>query len=342
MTDYRIVQALAGAAHGGAENFYFRLCLSLAEQGCQQHLLTRLYPHRQQQLSNANLEATHIDFAGRLNLWEHWRYRQQLKQLKPDLVMTWMNRATINTPKGDYRLVARLGHYYDLKYYRHCDYWIGITKGICDYLIAAGMPSQRVFHLPNFADEQQVVPIKRTEISSLDLPVVLAAGRLHHNKGFDTLIHAMSNVKQAQLWLAGIGPEEQKLKQLVQQLGLEDRVLFLGWREDVNALMQAADLFVCPSRHEGFGSIVVEAWLNGCPILATDSQGPKELIDSGVNGLLSTIDDHSELSHKIQLLLDEPSTRAMLAANGKQHYQNHYSKARVTARYLELFQELCH
>ncbi|MEZ5507979.1 MAG: hypothetical protein R3F38_19255 [Gammaproteobacteria bacterium] len=85
----------------------------------------------------------------------HWRYRHALNAFNPDIVMTWMGRASETTPagKGRYILVNRLGHYYNLKYYRHADYWVGISRGICQHIINGGMPKDRVFYIPNFADE---------------------------------------------------------------------------------------------------------------------------------------------------------------------------------------------
>ncbi len=116
--------------------------------------------------------------------------------------------------------------------------------------------------------------------------MLLAAGRLHHNKGFDVL-RALARLPDATLWLAGTGPEQSALHALATGLGVAGRVRFLGWRDDVTTLMASVDVFVCPSRHEGLGSIVLEAWAHGCPIVATASQGPAELIRADQTGLLT-------------------------------------------------------
>lgn len=338
MTGPIIAQSLAGAAQGGAENFFYRLTASLAAQGCQQQVFSRLYPHRQQQLNQAGITGHHFRFGGRLDLWDRFRYQKRLKQLQPDLVMTWMNRASDYTANGNYKLIARLGHYYNLKYYRHCDYWLGITKGLCDYLINNGCPAERVFHVPNFADESPKPAIDATSLPGYGQgPLLLAAGRLHRNKGFDTLLQALVKLPEAQLLLAGTGPELASLQALSQELNIAGRVHFLGWRQDVAALMQACDLFVCPSRHEGFGSIVVEAWFNQCPIVATASQGPGELIENGRTGLLCPIDQPQALASAIAQALAQPELSQSLASQALQHYQAHYSQARVTLAYQQLF-----
>ncbi|RLB74965.1 MAG: glycosyltransferase, partial [Deltaproteobacteria bacterium] len=212
----------------------------------------RSHQHRLDAISAAGIPAQGFRFGNSFHFMDHRRYLLALQKYQPDIVMTWMNRASISTPSGRYKLVCRLGHYYDLKYYRHADFWIGISKGICDHLIRGGMPAEKVFHIPNFADEAAVNLLPRDSFDTpVDRPLILAAGRLHVNKGFDVLLQALKLIPDAILWLAGSGPEETALKQLCSDLGLTERVRFLGWRNDVTALMKSSDLFVCPSRHEG-------------------------------------------------------------------------------------------
>ena len=140
-------------------------------------------------------------------------FLKKLDNFRPDIVVNWMSRATKYCPSGKWKKVARLGGYYPLKYYRGCDALIGNTKGICDYLISSGVPHQNVFHIPNFA-ETSVHGKKPDEQDSLSNKprTVLAIGRLHKNKGFDTLLHAIKSLPELKLVLAGSGPEERSIK----------------------------------------------------------------------------------------------------------------------------------
>ncbi len=338
----KVAQVLAGAAQGGAENFYVRLMQGLKRSGkIDQKGFLRSHQHRLDAISAAGIPAQGFRFGNSFHFIDHRRYLRALQEYQPDIVMTWMNRASISTPSGDYKLVCRLGHYYDLKYYRHADFWIGISKGICDHLIRGGMPAEKVFHIPNFADEAAVNSLPRDSFDTpVDRPLILAAGRLHVNKGFDILLQALKSIPDAILWLAGSGPEETALKQLCSDLGLTERVRFLGWRNDVTALMKSADLFVCPSRHEGLGSIVMESWAHGCPIVATDSQGPGELIDDGLTGLLTPVDEVEPLVVAISSLLDNSSQRHFLRKNGEELYWQKYSRDVVVKQYEELYQNI--
>lgn len=338
----RIAQTLAGAKQGGAENFFSRLATGLQQTGAiTQKAFIRGHEHRLQSLRSGGVSAEGFRFGGPLNQLDRFRFRQALRAFQPDIVLSWMSRASNLTPNGDYTLISRLGHYYNLKYYRHCDYWLGISRGICDYLVRGGMPAERVFHIPNFADESEVEPLPRDSFDTpTDRPLLLAAGRLHTNKGFDTLLKALAKVPDAILWLSGAGPEEQSLKRLCEQLGLRERVRFLGWREDVTALMRTADIFICPSRHEGLGSVVMESWAHGCPIIATDSQGPGELIESGVTGIITPVDQPDPLADAIIGLISDDVARKQLSETALSHYRAHYSRSVIIDQYLDLFSVL--
>lgn len=337
-----LVQSLAGAEFGGAENFYTRLVCAIAGvEDIEQTACTRDIPARVRQLQAAGVPVETFRFGGRFDLLDHYHYRRALKRLSPDVVLTYMNRASVLTPRGSYKLMCRLGHYYDLKYYRHADYWIGNTQGICDYIVRGGMPAERVLHIPNFVDESPVQAVRREDLgASGDGPLLLAAGRLHQNKAFDVLLRALPQVPEARLWLAGEGPEREALQLLVRELGLADRVQFLGWRDDVGALMQAADAFVCPSRHEGLGGIVLEAWYHRCPIVATASQGPAELIEDGVTGRLVPVDAVDELAGAITDVLSAPGQAGDMAGRARAQYDAHYARTVIVQRYAEVFRQV--
>ncbi len=341
-TTVKVAQVLAGADYGGAESFYLRLLEALSQHPeLHQKAFVRPTDERQQRLDAAGIESDFFRFGNAL----HWQDRRQflkaLKNFEPDVVLTWMNRASGLTPRGPYKLVSRLGHYYNLKYYRHADYWIGITKGICDHLIAGGMPAKRIFHIPNFADETPVTPVERSQFDTpADAPLLLAAGRLHKNKGFDVLLEALADLPGFYLWLAGDGPEKSRLHRQAKKLQLQQRIRFLGWRRDVTALMCSADMFICPSRHEGLGSIVLEAWAHGCPIVAANSQGPGELIQSGKDGTLVPIDDSGALAKAIKRLHSNPQLRQELACTARTRYFREFSQAAVSQQYLDCFRSL--
>jgi len=130
------------------------------------------------------------------------------------------------------------------------------------------------------------------------------------------------------------------LKRLAETLGIVPRVRFLGWREDVAALLAACDVFVCPSRHEPLGNVVIEAWSAGKPVVATRAAGPEALIRDGETGLLTPVNDVVALAMAVKRLVAEPALRARLAAEGRKAYVEQFTEAVVVAQYRAFFERV--
>ena len=346
MASMRILQAMAGAEFGGAEAFFIRLVTGLAAHGLEQNVLIRPNKTRENALKKAGINPVLLKFGGRFDFLTPLAIRNQLRDFRPNLVLTWMNRATIKMPKKkladvNYTHVARLGGYYDLKYYQHCDHLIGNTQDIVDYLVKEGWPKERAHYLPNFVAADVREPISRKELHVPDgAKMVMALGRLHENKAFDTLIQALSFLPNVYLCIAGEGPEHEALEAIALKEGVRPRIRFLGWREDVGALLAASDVFVCPSRHEPLGNVVIEAWAQSCPVVAASSQGPVQLIKDGENGLLVPIDEPEAMAMAIKRVLDDNELSKTLGSKGRASYEAGFTEESVIKRYLDFFQQV--
>jgi glycosyltransferase involved in cell wall biosynthesis len=215
------------------------------------------------------------------------------------------------------------------------------TDDLCRFYTDHGWSPDRVSVIPNFAPFEPLPAISRDDLDTpADAPVLLALGRLHRNKGFDTLLASLAQLPDHFLWIGGVGPLENELRNLAQKLDVADRVRFLGWRNDVAALLAAADIFVCSSRHEPFGNIVIEAWMYGVPIVAAASEGPSALIEDGVTGLLAPVDDGPGLANGIARLAGEPDLAAGLAVAGRRQYEGHYTEEIILPKYQNMFERL--
>jgi glycosyltransferase involved in cell wall biosynthesis len=332
----RLLQAMAGAQHGGAEAFFTRLAIALQRDGQPQLCLIRRDAERAALLRAAGVAVVEAPFGGWLDFRTGRRFARTIETYRPDVVLTWMNRATERCPRqgsGDrFVHVARLGGYYRLSYYAACDHLIGNTRDIVRYLVHNGWPASRAHYLPNFVEPVMMAPVPRAALDTPDdVPVILALVRLHTNKGFDILIAALEALPTAHLWLAGEGPERAALQAVGTRLG--SRLHFIGWRDDVPALMAAADILVCPSRHEPLGNVVLEGWAQGIPVVAAASAGPASLIRDGVDGLLVPIEDATALAGAISRVLADPDLAASLASEGRRSQAAEYGTAAVVARY---------
>lgn len=337
----RVLQAMAGAEYGGAEAFFTRLVLALNAAGLEQRAVIRRHETRAATLRAGGVDTVQLPFGGAFDLQTRLGLRREIKNFHPDVVVTWMNRATMLNMKGRFKWVGRLGGYYDLKYYQRCDHLIGNTEDIVRHIVENGWPAERAHYLPNFVSEKRMAPLSRRQFYTPDnMPLLLAMGRLHPNKGFDILLHALVHVPSAYLWIAGAGPLQKELEELAQHLAVKPRVRFLGWRDDVAALFATCDVFVCPSRHEPLGNVVIEAWAHGVPVIAAGAQGPKSLIENMENGILVPVDDASMLSQAISYLLEDREARRRIGEGGRQAYQARFTEATVVDRYLTFFRRI--
>ncbi len=337
----RVLQAMAGAEYGGAEAFFVRLAIALEQAGLDQRIVIRRNPARAATLRAGGVEPVELAFGGRLDWRTPRAFKREIDAFEPDVVLTWMNRATVMCPEGRFRHVGRLGGYYDLKYYRKCDHLIGNTADIVEYLVGQDWPEARATYLPNFVSGQAAEPLPRQTFFTPDgAPLVLAMGRLHENKAFDVLLEAISRVPNVYLWIAGEGPLRGELEVLSEKLAVKPRVRFLGWRDDVAALLRTCDLFVCPSRHEPLGNVVIEAWAQAAPVVAADSFGPGTLIQHLESGVLVPVDDAPTLALAIRNVLDDDDLRYRITGNGHAVYEAHFTEAQVVGQYLDFFERV--
>jgi len=337
----RLLQVMAGAEVGGAEEFFMRLAPAFSRAGVDQRVIIRKHAERRHRLESAGVAVTEARFGGPLDFATKPAIRREIDQFAPDLILAWMSRAARFCPAGEHTLVARLGGYYDLKYYRHCDHLIGNTADIRRYLVDEGWPEERAWYIPNFVDGERQDAIDRNQFDTpKDASLLLALGRLHENKAFDVLIAALTDIPNAYLWIAGDGPLERSLRKQAVQSGVIERVRFLGWRQDIAALLAAADLLVCPSRHEPLGNVVIEGWAHNVPVVAAESAGPRALLRHQETGLLVPIDDSQSLAEAINRVLSDSALAENLVTNGLTAYEAAFTEAEVVRQYQEFFEKV--
>ncbi|MGY8936962.1 MAG: glycosyltransferase [Alphaproteobacteria bacterium] len=334
----KLMQIMAGAKHGGAEAFFTRLAPALSRVGVEQEVIIRSDTDRAAALRTGGVTPLELRLGGMFDITSAHRVKRAIRQFAPEVVLTWMNRATAYAPLGPHITAARLGGYYKVENYRQCDHLIGNTQDICDYLIKAGWPKPRVHHIPNFVDDAPSPPVSRADFNTPDdATLLLAMGRLHINKGFDTLVDALRDLPNSYLWIAGEGPLRERLERQAAQSGVAKRTRFLGWRDDGPALLATADVFVCPSRHEPLGNVVIEAWAHKCPVVAAESEGPGTLIEHGRTGLLTPVDDSNALARAITRVTSEQVLAQDLAAAGQDEFRAKFNQGSVVSRYLRFF-----
>jgi len=337
----KVLTVLAGASVGGAETFFVSLTTALARAGLDMRSVLKPNPGREAALSAARVPYRTAPFRSVLDFATGPALRQVAGEFHPDVVLAFAGRAASFLPDGPHVRIGRLGGYYNLKNFRRCDHLVCNAPDLVRYVTDGGWPKERVSLIPNFPALSDGPKLDRADFDTPDdAPLALALGRLHPVKGFDTLIRAAAIVPGLFVWIAGEGSERDALRGLTKQLGLEQRVRFLGWRGDRASLFKTADLCVYPSREEPFGNVVVEAWACGTPLVATASTGPRWLVRDGEDALMTPVDDVSALAAAIGRLIASPDLRASLAAAGRFRVAKDFSEPAIIARYIDLFGRL--
>lgn len=340
----------SGLGFGGAEKNFLRTCQAfhrLGPEKAQVIPVVRRNTWLDGALTEEKIPHHTARFGGLLDFTTKPFLKRLINLEKPHLVQTWMNRATSMTPKvKGVPLVARLGGYYDLKYYKHADHLVGNTQGIVSYLRQGGWAAddttlvQNFANLPaeGFADVRDEV--RRHWKLAPDTVLLFASGRVHPHKGQSTVLRALTLLPKNVHYMMLGGPDEPAQRALAAELGLLDRVHFAGWVNNFSPLCAAADIFVVSSLVEPFGNVILDAWAHGLPLVTSDAAGPLEIVDNGTNGLVYPMGDHEALAAKIKLLLAEPSLAQGLGAAGYQHVRTHYAENVIIAQYLALYHRL--
>ena len=334
----RVLQVIAGAPQGGAETYFADLVLALARAELDQRAAIRTNPTRAALLRDGGVATTELKFGG-LDFSTRRGLRRIINDFRPDVVQTWMNRATRHCPSGNFVHVGWLGGYYRPKYFTRCDHVVGVTQDIIDHMRNhGGWVGSNSHYLPTFAPNAPAPPVPRATFETPDdVTLFLALGRLHTKKAFDILLEALARIPGPYLWIAGEGPLEAELKQQTAKLGLGDRVRFLGWRTDREALLAAADACVMPSRFEPFGTVMVEAWAAKTPLIVAAADGPKRAVKPNVDAILVPMDDVAALADAMRRLIAEPAFAAALAKGGFEHYQATFNEEAVVKQYLKFY-----
>jgi glycosyltransferase involved in cell wall biosynthesis len=325
----RILHVVAGAPTGGAETFSTDAIVALAAEGVEQHVICRPHPLPLQRYKAAGVAVTPACFAKLTRFTgAPGRIRRLAREFKADAVHAWMGRAASFVPGGmPCPVIGWFGGYYALKYYRSADYFIGITPDMRRYLIEAGAPAERVFLCHTFGTLPDTPPVTRASLNTPeDALVLLVLSRMHAKKGIDTALQAMQALQNAVLWLAGDGPELETYQALARQLGVADRVRFLGWRTDRKSLLLACDICLLPSRYEPFGTVIAEAWSVRKPLITTPADGARQFVRHGENGMIFPMDDAAALAACITEVAGDPELATRLAKSGYETYSRLFSR----------------
>lgn len=338
----RVLQVMAGADAGGAETMFLDGVTALAEAGVSQHVITRGTRARLDVLRNAGVPVDEAGFDKLVRFPTTNTIKSVIKAFQPDVLHFWMGRAGTFAPAATRaRSLGWYGGYYKPSRFRNCAWHAGVTRDIERHIVEQGVPADHASTLLVFANIETAPPLDRAVFDTPnDAPLVLALSRLHEKKGIDTLLDALAELPGVYAWIAGAGPIEAELKAQCTNLGLDDRVRWLGWRTDRAALLGACDIVAFPSRYEPFGAVTVEAWAAERPLVVADAAGPKATVTNESDALLVPKDDPAALRAALGRVIADRELRTRLVANGKRSYELGFTKQAFVRAAMTLYERI--
>lgn len=354
---------ITGLAMGGAERQVCDLADQLSERSHHVLLISLTGKTINRPLS-ANIEVAELSMAKTPMgfIKAYWQARRRIMQFKPDVVHSHMVHANLfarllrlstcikklictahSSNEGGrgrmlaYRLTDRL-----------CDLSTNVSQEAVDISIKRGAaPASRIIAMPNGIDTVRFTfnPASRASLRlQLQLadntPLILAVGRFTEAKDYPNLLTAFnqlpSELNRAQLAIIGTGEEQAKIEALVAQLGLTERVHFLGMQRNVHEWMSAADLYVMSSAWEGMPLVLLEAMACERVVVATDCGGITEVLDGC--GILVPSKNSSALGlGLVQGLSFSPEVAKERGQLARVRVVQKYSLEAVTDKWLQLY-----
>jgi glycosyltransferase involved in cell wall biosynthesis len=185
---------------------------------------------------------------------------------------------------------------------------------------------------------------KEAELESFQ-PIVGTVARLHRQKGIPYLLKATQKISQAfpriKILIIGGGPLGQKLERMARRLDVKEHVWFMGERKDAQDLASLFDVFILPSLWEGLPYVLMEASALGKPVVATDVDGNREIIEDGKTGILVPARNPEKMAEAVVKLLREKAFASKLGERAKKSVPPKFSLSRMVEETQSLYLKLC-
>lgn len=358
----RILQIIATLDRAGAEKAFVLLATNLPRDAFDVHVcaLTRGGPY-EAELRKHNIPTTIIGKRWKIDLGAFRRLRRLIAHLKPDLVQTWMFTANAYgrvaaLAAGTKTLIAseqcadlwKRWHELEIdrRLARRTARIVVNGRGVRDFYIENGIPENKFVLISNGIGPHQTTKLSRADLlRSLHLPaetkLVATIGRLWPQKRVGDAISAAQLLcvhdNDVHVLIIGDGPQRRALERARDRAQLQDRVHFLGHRNDVDQMMEHFNVLWLASSYEGLPNVVMEAMSAAVPVVATDIPGNNDLIVPGRTGFLVPVGDYEPLAHYAEKILDDPELARQLGEAGQKEMQENYSIDSLVNQHAELY-----
>ena len=268
----------------------------------------------------------------------------------------WRRRLALLSTAHAWVIIGPRGEFYrrlDLWLMKRFDHLIAVSHATKAEMVAAGVPAASISVIHNGIDTDVWSPARATTNLREELglgqtfPVIGYVGRIMPEKDLDTWLRAAARVAEkylsARFVLVGEGRDgttQQQLQQLASTLGIGERVLFPGYRENLVPVYATFDMFLLSSRREGLPNSLLEAMAIGLPVVTTDVAGAKELVVDGQTGFVRPQGDRDSLAQALLTLVDDERLRLRMSRVGRERVEQEFSFAHRLRRIEELYERV--
>lgn len=332
ISSMKILNIMLGKGRGGLEQVALDYHHALTSKGHQVLSITHPNAWVKTVLNSANITTTDLSNMGEWDPIATYHLKQINKASKANIAICHGNRAIRLATKAlrNKVPVVAVAHNYRNKGYENCNSVFCITEKLKLHMASIGIPENAIYHVPNMINVTSK-PAQR----NIHTPIVIGSlGRFVEKKGFDVFINALDILKQKEIpfkaVLAGDGPLNKELKNLIHRKGLSNDIHMLGWITNKSDFFDQVDIFALPSRDEAFGLVLIEALSRSIPCISTLSQGPSEILKDGNSGLLSPINNPNAFAENLLYLIENPHIATEIGKAGYITVRDKYSTETVS------------
>ncbi len=371
----RVVHLIKATRISGAERHLLILLTALRRLNVDAHLLLLVEPDNLMdeliaEATQRSIPVQRVVIHGDADPGVVGRLRESLRSLRPDILHTHLIHADVyGFVAGKLARVPRIvtSRHNDDPFRRrlpirvtHRAIWQGVHAGIAisdairRFLLDVEGAPEKKLHIVRYGLEFKRIPPEDIDAargqlrSELDIPedtfLFGMACRLVAQKGVSDALQAFAIIAQEEaeshLVIAGDGELKAQLVEEAQNLGIAERVHFLGWRADVQQVLAALDVFLMPSLWEGFGLVLIEAMSKRIPVIGTRVSAIPEIVQDGESGLLVAPQDRAALAGAMLALLQDRALRRYMGLLGEDRVESYFSAERMAQETLEIYQHI--
>jgi starch synthase (maltosyl-transferring) len=315
-------------------------------------------------LEEAGIETVLLRAGSRWDAGVVGRLKKELLKQRPHVLQTWLYHANLAGRLAGWwggvpviisgiRVAERRSRWplrLDRWTQSLVDAHVCVSQSVCDFSRqVAGLDPRKLRVIPNGVEARRFADANAWDCRTLGIPpespVIVAAGRLDRQKGFDLLLQAIADggpfPREPHWVVVGEGPERPSLERQIAERGLTGRVHLLGWRTDLPEILKGATGFVLTSRWEGMPNVVLEAMAAGVPTVATDVEGIRELVIEPATGWIVPPEDPPALTDALRKLLTDRTGSETRGRAGAQRVRELFTWERVCTAYSDLYCSLC-